>query len=210
MDSGGEPEEARETEEQPHAECSTRPNSQPAEGASDAKKSEQLHILLETREKRGLPRKKKSECNCQQSRNSLETSSAITHFPHSPSGHSISSHVFHSSLSCGSTISSIGSARLTESQTSGYTTESSYQTAAARDSTLTYSNYDESYRRALHSVGNNQIEEIHVGLDGIASGDQIQAIYHELRNLLSNEIELIRVLSDGNREAVYVIAYSLM
>lgn len=198
-------EESQTEEQQPHAECSKKQSE--GDESIDANKSEPLKILLETREKRGLPCRKNSECSCQQSQNSLGTCSASPSIGlQSNSLHSISSQVYHSSLSCGSTISG-----LTESQTSGYTTESSYQTATERDSTLTYSIYDDTYRRMEGMlISNNQLQEIHVSIGATESIAQTQAIYESLQNLLSNEIELIRVLSDGSREAVYVIAYSLM
>lgn len=210
MDKYGVKSEESQSEEQPHAECSKKPEEDP----NEANKSEPLKILLETREKRGLPRRKNSECSCQHSQISLGSCCASPSIVlQSNSLHSISSQVYHSSLSCGSTISSIHSNRhLTESQTSGYTTESSYQTATERESNLTYNIYDDTYHHSLPSmlISNNQLQEIHVSIDGIASVAQIQAVYESLRNLLSNEIELIRVLSDGSRDAVYVIAYSLM
>lgn len=171
-----------------------------------------VKILLETREKRGLPRRSKSECSCQQRWNSVTEISATATSPRqSYSGHSISSQVFHSSLSCASSIGSIGSVQLSGSQTSGFTTESSYQTAIARDSNMSFSDYTDSYRRVLHTTSSdNCLREIHVSHDSIASFDQIEAINLELRSLLSNEIELIREVSGGSRQAVYVIAYSLI
>lgn len=179
---------------------------------SSSNEATPVKILLETREKRGLPSRSKSECSCQQRWNSVtETSATATSPRQSYSGHSISSQVFHSSLSCASSINSIGSVRLSGSQTSGFTTESSYQTAIARDSNMSFSNYADSNRRILHTTSrDNSLREIHVSHETIASVDQIEVINIELRSVLSNEIEFIREVSGGSRQAVYVIAYSLM
>lgn len=171
-----------------------------------------VKILLETREKRGLPPRSKSECSCQLRWSPVTENSATATSPRqSYSGHSISSQVFHSSHSCASSINSIGSVHLVGSQTSGFTTESSYQTAIARDSNMSFSNYNDPYRRVLHTTSSdNCLREIHVNHDNIASVDQIEAINLELRTLLSNEIDYIREVSGGSRQAVYVIAYSLI
>lgn len=184
---------------------------QPQPGSS-SNEATPVKILLETREKRGLPHRSKSECSCQQRWKSVsETSSTATSPRQSYSGHSISSHVFHSSLSCASSINSIGSVLLSGSQSSGFSTESSYQTAIARESNMSFSNYADSYRRVMHTTSSdNCLREIHVSHDSIPSVDQIEAINLELRSLLTNEIQVIHELSGGTRQAVYVIAYSLM
>lgn len=76
---------------------------------------------------------------------------------------------------------------------------------------MSFSNYNDPYRRVLHTTSSdNCLREIHVNHDNIASVDQIEAINLELRTLLSNEIDYIREVSGGSRQAVYVIAYSLI
>ncbi|EDV98744.1 GH13434 [Drosophila grimshawi] len=54
------------------------------------------------------------------------------------------------------------------------------------------------------------LEEIHVRVPFNATVAQIQKISADLRNLLSNELTLIQEASDGNRQAIYIIAYRYM
>ncbi|TDG45212.1 hypothetical protein AWZ03_008367 [Drosophila navojoa] len=105
--------------------------------------------------------------------------------------------------------STIGSAGhlLTDSHSSGYTTESSYQTATAGSSfSLDSSIY---LSRRLRGA-DNYIQEIHVGLEPNATESQVQAIRDDLRSLLRNEVSLIHDTSGGSRRAVYLIAYQYM
>lgn len=104
--------------------------------------------------------------------------------------------------------STIGSAGhlLTDSRSSGYTTESSYRTATGSNFSLDSSIYLSTRRRSA----NNHIQEIHVGLEPNATESQVQAIRDDLRSLLSNEVSLIYDTSGGSRQAVYLIAYQYM
>ncbi|KAM8714998.1 hypothetical protein ACLKA7_002101 [Drosophila subpalustris] len=175
------------------------------QGSSSNVGEEPLKILLEARDKRGLPHKTKSESSCELHQSNLVNPSEIRgsksdHLSPSPQPSlSVSEDV-----SCCSSISTIGSARLTESQTSGYTTESSYQTATAGSTSSFLS------QPLDLTTAHNYLREIHVRVETSATNHQIQEIRSDLRSLLSNEVALISLASGGSRQAVYLIAYTFM
>lgn len=114
-----------------------------------------------------------------------------------------------SALNYNGSESTIGSAELTvtDSHSSGYTTETSYRTATAGS---IYSLGNSTYQRIRRHNVENYIREIHVGVEANATEAQIQAIRDDLRDLLSNEVDLIHETSGGSRRAVYLIAYQYM
>ncbi|XP_070133664.1 uncharacterized protein [Drosophila bipectinata] len=95
---------------------------------------------------------------------------------------------------------------VTESQTSGYTTESSYQTPTG------YALLSESSSYA--SIGNhhglppsNFQRDIHVPIDIPPTEEETQSIHENLRDLLTTELALI---SQDDASVVYLIAYHYM
>ncbi|XP_017060980.1 uncharacterized protein LOC108101237 [Drosophila ficusphila] len=107
-----------------------------------------------------------------------------------------------------SSISTIGSAHLSpsESQTSGYTTESSYQTATGYELLPQNSSYA-SFETYYGPPPSNFLQEVHVAIDPAASGEEIQSVRRDLRTLLTNEMDLIGA---SNADVVYLIAYNYM
>ncbi|XP_016986012.1 uncharacterized protein LOC108049372 [Drosophila rhopaloa] len=107
-----------------------------------------------------------------------------------------------------SSISTIGSAQLStsDSQTSGYTTESSYQTASGYERLPQTSSYA-SVQTYYGPPPADFLREIHVAIDPSASGEEIQSVHHDLRELLTNEMGLI---GGENNQAIYLIAYHYM
>jgi len=104
-----------------------------------------------------------------------------------------------------SSITTIGSANLSESdsETSGYTTESSYQTAPGYERLPQTS----SYASIQDSTTTDYLREIHVAIDALANQEEIQSIHRDLRELLTNEMALIR---GTNGPVIYLIAYNYM
>ncbi|XP_017835053.1 uncharacterized protein LOC108594400 [Drosophila busckii] len=166
--------------------------------------------------KRSLSRQTKSESSfqcgystlCAQSkrmrRSSSEQRSAQASWPTTTTDDSSTCNPSDSSSS--SSISSIGTAHLThtESQDSGYTTESSYQTA-------TDSSFSLGTGSPLPAVDGAQfLHEIHVSIDSNAAEATVETISNDLSSLLSNEVEHIVLSSAGQRSAIYLIAYRFM
>ncbi|KAH8351852.1 hypothetical protein KR084_000210 [Drosophila pseudotakahashii] len=108
-----------------------------------------------------------------------------------------------------SSISTIGSAVLSESdsesdsQTSGYTTESSYQTASGYERLPQTS----SYASIQTTPPADFLREIHVAIDTLATQEEIQSVHRDLRELLTNEMGLI---GGTNGPVIYLIAYNYM
>ncbi|XP_017014620.2 uncharacterized protein [Drosophila takahashii] len=110
-----------------------------------------------------------------------------------------------------SSISTIGSAELSESdsnsesgsQTSGYTTESSYQTASGYERLPQTSSYA-SIQTSPHA---DFLREIHVAIDTMATIEEIHSVHRDLRELLTNEMGLI---GGTNGPVIYLIAYNYM
>ncbi|XP_016964397.2 uncharacterized protein LOC108034121 [Drosophila biarmipes] len=104
-----------------------------------------------------------------------------------------------------SSITTIGSADLSESnsETSGYTTESSYQTAPGYERLAQTS----SYASVQNSATANYLREIHVAIDALANHEEIQSVHRDLRELLTNEMALVGGTSGP---VIYLIAYNYM
>lgn len=94
----------------------------------------------------------------------------------------------------------------TESQTSGYTTESSYRTATGYARLSESSSYA-SIETHFGPPPSNFLREIHVAIDIPATEEEIQSIRQDLRDLLTNEITYI---SQNDEDVVYLIAYHYM
>ncbi|XP_017116936.1 uncharacterized protein LOC108138900 [Drosophila elegans] len=102
--------------------------------------------------------------------------------------------------------SSISSVQLfsSDSDTSGYTTESSYQTASGYErlaQTSSYASIQTYYGPA------DFLWEIHLAIDPSATGEEVQSVHQDMRDLLINEMGLI---GDTNNQAIYLIAYNYM
>ncbi|EDW57706.1 uncharacterized protein [Drosophila virilis] len=195
--------------------------------ASPIESKQSITILLEERENHELPRKTQSDSSLEHSQTSLlnlakrmrRTSSEQlsrsrldqVNAPDPdlslPATCSTAGCVL--AARCNSSACTIGSAELTvtDSQSSGYTTESSYQTATAGSN---YSLSSTSYVSQQRPYPGNYLHEIHVAVEANATDAHVQAIRDDLRNLLCNEVALIHEASGGNRRAIYLIAYQYM
>ncbi|EDW04977.1 GH22501 [Drosophila grimshawi] len=169
-------------------------------GLGHQQSNDSITILLETRENRGLSPETNSDRTFPDSQTSLSQAPMKSEL----SLAATSSRSLSTTDTAGSTSSVSARLTTTESQSSGYTTESSYQTAlAVSDFTL-----GDSFYSPPNLMGH--LEEIHVRVPFNATVAQIQKISADLRNLLSNELTLIQEASDGNRQAIYIIAYRYM
>ncbi|XP_030561873.1 uncharacterized protein LOC115763445 [Drosophila novamexicana] len=200
----------RDTDPLPQSSSSTHQQACPIE----SKKS--INILLEERGKNELPRKTQSDSSFQHSQTSLLN-------PAKRLRRTSSEQLARSRVDrvnppepdlslparCNSSACTIGSAELTvtDSQSSGYTTESSYQTATAGSN---YSLSSTSYISQQRPYPGNYLHEIHVAVEANTTDAHVQAIRDDLRNLLCNEVALIHEASGGNRQAIYLIAYQYM
>lgn len=116
-----------------------------------------------------------------------------------------------------SRTSSIGTAHLStsESQTSGYTTESSYETVIGYELLTESRSYAEhlaqsrSYAASIQTNygPTNDLSEIHVPMDPASSEEDIQTVRRDLQDLLTN---LVFHLRQGRNQAIYIIAYNYM
>ncbi|XP_052853424.1 uncharacterized protein LOC128262895 [Drosophila gunungcola] len=93
-----------------------------------------------------------------------------------------------------------------DSETSGYTTESSYQTASGYERLPQTSSYA-SIRTYYGPSPADFLWEIHLAIDPSATGEEIQSMHQDMRALLINEMHLI---GDTNNQAIYLIAYNYM
>ncbi|KAI8042122.1 hypothetical protein M5D96_003424 [Drosophila gunungcola] len=91
-------------------------------------------------------------------------------------------------------------------RTSGYTTESSYQTASGYERLPQTSSYA-SIRTYYGPSPADFLWEIHLAIDPSATGEEIQSMHQDMRALLINEMHLI---GDTNNQAIYLIAYNYM
>ncbi|XP_034134693.1 lisH domain-containing protein C1711.05-like [Drosophila guanche] len=108
-----------------------------------------------------------------------------------------------------SSISTIGSAHLplTNSQTSSEcTTESSYQTTSADDSTLESSDSSNNVQTIYASAPNNFLREMYVPVDPRAVAYQLEPVRWELRPLLAHEM----AVRGSYGEVFYLIGYHYM
>ncbi|XP_064539049.1 uncharacterized protein LOC135428858 [Drosophila montana] len=181
----------------------------------ESKKS--ITILLDAREKHELPRKTQSDSSFEHSHTSLLN--PAKQLARSPPDPDLTLPATCSSTPtavgcvmaarCNSSACTIGSAELmvTDSQSSGYTTESSYQTATAGSN---YSLSSTSYVSQQRPYPGNYLHEIHVAVEANATDVHVEAIRNDLRNLLCNEVALIHEASGGMRQAIYLIAYQYM
>lgn len=94
----------------------------------------------------------------------------------------------------------------TESQTSGYTTESSYRTATGYARLSESSSYA-SIETHFGPPPSNFLREIHIAIDIPATDEEIQSMRQDLRDLLANEITHI---GQNDEDVVYLIAYHYM